>query len=100
MAARARSSGSDEGTPPPFEVALERLEAIVGELSDGELDLETALRRFEEGVTLSRQCARQLETARQRVEVLVQEGGDLVERGFEAAASGEDDVGGADGPAF
>jgi exodeoxyribonuclease VII small subunit len=89
MAARARSTGSDDGTVPPFEAALERLEAIVGELSDGELDLETSLRRFEEGVSLSRQCARQLEAARQRVEVLVQEEGELVERLFEPAGDAD-----------
>ncbi len=43
-----------------FEQALERLEAIVEEMSSNELTLETRLKRFEEGVTLVRECAKQL----------------------------------------
>ena len=58
-----------------FEQALERLEAIVEEMSSSELTLETRLKRFEEGVTLVRECAKQLEGAAKRVEVLVKSSG-------------------------
>lgn len=58
-----------------FEQALGRLEQIVEEMSSGELTLETRLKRFEEGVALVRECARQLEGAAKRVEVLVKASG-------------------------
>jgi exodeoxyribonuclease VII small subunit len=58
----------------PFEAAMRRLEAIVERLELGELELEEALKVFEEGVRLSRRCAEQLEAAERRVEILVGEG--------------------------
>ncbi|HKJ23726.1 MAG TPA: exodeoxyribonuclease VII small subunit [Myxococcota bacterium] len=67
----------------PFEASLERLEAIVAELESGDLDLEVSLARFEEGVALSRRCADQLGEARQRIDVLVADNGELFERPFE-----------------
>jgi exodeoxyribonuclease VII small subunit len=76
---------------PSFEAALQRLEQIVGELEDGELDLETSLRHFEEGVRLTRRCSDELAAARQRVEVLVREGGGLAARAFDAADEDRED---------
>lgn len=58
-----------------FEQALERLEKIVGDMASSELTLETRLKRFEEGVALVRECAKQLEGAAKRVEVLVKQSG-------------------------
>lgn len=58
-----------------FEQALERLEQIVEEMTGGDLTLETRLKRFEEGVALVRDCAKQLEGAAKRVEVLVRGSG-------------------------
>jgi exodeoxyribonuclease VII small subunit len=53
-----------------FEECLSRLEQIVGALETGQLSLEESLRVFEEGVTLARQCARYLEEAEQKIELL------------------------------
>jgi exodeoxyribonuclease VII small subunit len=86
MAARSRSTRSSSQGEPPFEASLARLEAIVEELESGELDLESSLARFEEGVALSRRCAGQLAEARQRIDVLVEENGEAVERPFESGA--------------
>src|SRR5262245_54864546 len=58
-------------TPPTFESALERLVAIVHELEEGNLGIETSLTRFEEGIGLLRDCYRTLEQAEQRIEILV-----------------------------
>jgi exodeoxyribonuclease VII small subunit len=66
--------------PPRFEEALERLEAIVHGLEGGDLSLEEALARFEEGVGLTRSLGEQLALAERRVEQLVREGGGLVAR--------------------
>ncbi|OGX37260.1 MAG: exodeoxyribonuclease VII small subunit [Omnitrophica WOR_2 bacterium RIFCSPHIGHO2_02_FULL_68_15] len=89
-----------------FEQALERLEAIVEEMSSNELTLETRLKRFEEGVTLVRECAKQLEGAAKRVEVLVKGSGakgetrlfDEVRERLREAAGGDYAVSGDDAP--
>ena len=70
---------------PTFEEALRRLEAIVDRLEEGDLELETALAEFEEGVKLTRRCAGQLEDAERRIDVLVREGEKWIARPFEAA---------------
>ena len=61
-----------------FEGALSRLEKIVGDLEEGDLSLEEALKLFEEGVQVSRYCARVLKEAERKVEILTRnEEGDL-----------------------
>lgn len=57
-----------------FEAALQRLEGVVRELEDGELPLEAGLARFEEGVALVRALKGRLEHARQRVQLLQDDG--------------------------
>ena len=53
-----------------FEKALSDLEKIVEELESGELSLDEALKRYEEGVKLSRSCAKKLSEAEKKIEVL------------------------------
>jgi len=77
---------ADEAAELGFEAALERLEGIVGRLEQGDLELEEALRTFEEGVTLTRQCAERLDRTERRIEVLVQQGEELLTRAFEPEA--------------
>jgi exodeoxyribonuclease VII small subunit len=88
LAASTELTASTEGLA--FEEAIERLEGLVTQLEDGELDLETSLSAFEEGVSLSKHCAGQLEVAQRRIEVLTREGGEWLARPFEGA-DGEDD---------
>ncbi|HNX93829.1 MAG TPA: exodeoxyribonuclease VII small subunit [Holophaga sp.] len=61
-------------TPAPssFDDGLDRLEGIVQQLEGGQLGLEDALRRFEEGVALSQALQQQLAEAQRKVEVLRQ----------------------------
>ncbi len=89
MANRRRSRGAPEKTPDAdasdgttFEEALQRLEAIVDRLEEGDLELEDALAAFEDGVNLTRRCAGQLEDAERRIEVLVREGEKWIPRPF------------------
>jgi exodeoxyribonuclease VII small subunit len=56
-----------------FEDALARLEQIVDMLEAGNLPLEESLKAFEEGVGLARHCARYLEEAEKRIEVLTRD---------------------------
>ena len=53
-----------------FEKALERLEKIVEDLESGNVDLEEALKKYEEGVRLSGICQKRLAQAEKKIEVL------------------------------
>lgn len=63
---------------PDFEKSLAELEKLVEQLEGGRLPLEDALRSFERGVALSRECQSALQAAQARVESLVREGADHV----------------------
>jgi exodeoxyribonuclease VII small subunit len=54
-----------------FEKSLARLEEVVKRLESTELSLDEAMKLFEEGVKLSRDCQKQLEEAEGRVEILL-----------------------------
>ncbi len=56
-----------------FEEALQRLERIVDQLESGNLPLEDSLKVFEEGVGLARRCARYLDEAEKRIELLTRD---------------------------
>lgn len=63
-------------TPEPprkgeFEKSLTRLEEVVKRLESTDLSLDEAMKLFEEGVKLSRDCQTQLEEAEGRVEILL-----------------------------
>lgn len=60
--------------PAKFEVALGRLEEIVSRLEQGEVELDEALKLFDEGVGLIRACDQQLKEAEQKLEQLAPEG--------------------------
>ncbi len=53
-----------------FEKALERLEKIVEDLEAGNIPLEDALKKYEEGVKLSGLCQNRLAQAEKKIEVL------------------------------
>lgn len=54
----------------PFEATVERLEEIVGELEQGETDLDRSLARFEEGVRLMRRAHALLADAERKIVLL------------------------------
>ena len=51
----------------PIEAALERLEAIADRLEDPQLDLDEAVKLYEEGLGLYAECTMRLDTADQRI---------------------------------
>jgi exodeoxyribonuclease VII small subunit len=53
-----------------FEEALKKLERIVEDLEKGELSLDEALKKYQEGVELSRLCAQKLEGAKKKIDLL------------------------------
>jgi exodeoxyribonuclease VII small subunit len=56
-----------------FETSLKRLEEVVRKLEGGELSLEESLKAFEEGVKHAGFCARKLDEAEKRVELLLKQ---------------------------
>ncbi len=67
-----------------FETALARLEEIVGSLESGTAALDDSLALFEEGVALVRLCNGKLDGAQQRIKIVTEEGGAMVEKTFDA----------------
>ncbi len=57
--------------PVDFERSLAELEALVEHLEQGDLPLDDALKSFERGVALTRQCQGALKAAQQKVEILL-----------------------------
>jgi len=70
------SMSENEQTSLDFEAALEELEALVARMEEGDLPLEEALRQFERGIRLTRDCQRALREAEQKVDLLVEQAGD------------------------
>lgn len=56
-----------------YESAMKQLEQIAQELETGELSLELAMKKFEEGIQLSRFCTKKLDETEQRIAVLLQD---------------------------
>jgi len=56
-----------------FEKALKQLEEIVHELESGDLPLEKAMSRFEDGMRLSRFCSQQLDETERKITLLTQD---------------------------
>ena len=54
-----------------FEDNLKELEAIVAELEKGELSLEDAISKFENGIKVSKECNSKLEDAEKRINILL-----------------------------
>lgn len=66
-----------------FETSLSQLETLVESLEGGELSLDEALRTFERGVGIARQCQKALRDAEQRVQQLIStEAGEVIAAPF------------------
>lgn len=69
-----------------FEEQLTALEQVVEKLERGDLPLDESVRLFEEGVTLSNACKKELEEAEGRIQVLVERGSRMVVKDLEVEA--------------
>lgn len=54
-----------------FEESLKKLEKLVEDLEKGDLSLDEALKKYQEGIELARLCAQRLESAKKKIDVLV-----------------------------
>lgn len=94
----ARSSKRSDDSPavnvadsPSIDAILGGLETVVRELEGGELPLERALERFEEGIRLARQGSRMLDAVEERVEMLLAERDEVVPLTPEAERTSADE---------
>jgi exodeoxyribonuclease VII small subunit len=58
-----------------LEKSLSDLEALVEELESGDLPLDKAMKKFEDGIKLTRGCQTALKEAEQKVEILLNSAG-------------------------
>ena len=65
-----------------FEESMENLEKIVEELEKGDLNLDDSIKKFEEGMKISKQCNEYLENAEKKITVLINENGNVTEEDF------------------
>lgn len=66
-----------------FEENLNKIEDIVKELESGELDLDTTIKKFEEGMDLSKKCSKLLEEAEKKITILIKDDENIKEENFE-----------------
>jgi exodeoxyribonuclease VII small subunit len=68
-----------------FETAMKQLEQIVQELESGDMPLEKAIKKFEEGIKISKYCSEKLDESEKKITLLMRDsdGKDVSEIPFE-----------------
>ena len=67
-----------------FEKNMSDLENIVTELEKGELNLEESVKKFEQGINISKKCNDILEKAEKKITILLRQEDEIKEENFEA----------------
>jgi exodeoxyribonuclease VII, small subunit len=65
-----------------FEEAMKKLEQITAELDKGDLSLDESVKKFEEGIKLSKECNKILEDSEKRINILINNDGNITEENF------------------
>lgn len=65
-----------------FEESLKRLEKIVSEMENSQLDIDKAMKLFEEGISLVNQCSSKLDETKKKIEILVEKNGKMEKEKF------------------
>jgi len=67
-----------------FEQSLKQLEQIVNDLEEGDLPLEKAIKKFEDGIKLSKYCSDKLDETEKKITLLLKEqNGSIIEKPFD-----------------
>lgn len=72
-----------------FEENMENLEKIVTELEKGNLNLDDSVKKFEEGIKISKECNKMLEEAEKKITILLEENGETKEENFQKQENDE-----------
>lgn len=75
-----------------FEQSMKLLERIVQELEDGDLPLEKAIKKFEEGIKLTKLCSEKLDETEKKISILLKNSEDqMTEKPFRPEDETDDD---------
>ena len=75
-----------------FEQSMKDLERIVQELEEGDLPLEKAIKKFEEGIKLTKLCSEKLDETEKKISVLLKNSeGQIIEKPLVAEDETGDD---------
>ena len=66
-----------------FEESMKKLETIVTELENGNLNLDESVKKFEEGMKIANQCNNILEETEKKITILLENDGELKEENFQ-----------------
>lgn len=65
-----------------FETKIKKLEEIVTDLEKGDSSLEDSLKKFEEGMKISKECNKLLQDAEKKITIILENNGELKEENF------------------
>ncbi len=65
-----------------FENMMESLEKISTELENGDMTLDEAMAKFEEGMKLSKKCSEILDKTEKKIKILINDGDSIIEQDF------------------
>ena len=74
-----------------FEQSLAELESLVERMESGEMSLEDSLKAFEQGIKYTRDCQNALTKAEQKVQLLLQENGQMEAQPFNSPTIEDED---------
>ena len=66
-----------------FEESMKKLEKIVTELENGNLNLDESVKKFEEGMKMAKQCNNIVEETEKKITILLENDGELKEGNFD-----------------
>jgi len=68
-----------------FEEMMKELEQIAKDLESGELSLDESVKKFEQGMEISKSCSKILEDAEKKITILIKDNnGNVTEENFSA----------------
>lgn len=65
-----------------FEDKMKELEQIVNELESGDLTLDDTIKKFENGMKISKDCSQMLENAEKKITILLENDNNIEEENF------------------
>ena len=65
-----------------FETKIKKLEEIVTDLEKGDSSLEDSLKKFEEGMKISKECNKLLQDAEKKITIILENNGEMNEENF------------------
>jgi len=74
--------GKEDKKEINFEESIEKIEKIAEELESGKLNLDESIKKFEEGMNLSKKCSEYLENAEKKITMIINDAGNIKEENF------------------